>query len=98
MHRESLFNEVKRKENLELMRLEEIKRKKEEKKRRREEILRIKRENELKALKNLISQELLNHMELNDDPQEIFDINGFNNKNRKACKNLIFLEINIQFF
>ena len=85
MHKQSLLNEVKRKENLEIMRLEEIEKKKEEKKRIREEILRNKRENELKALKQLIETELINHMELNDDPQEIYDINGFHTKTKKAC-------------
>lgn len=85
-HKQSLLNEVKRLENLELMRLEEIERKKEEKKRRKEEILRLKRENELKKLKHLIETELISQMELNDDPQDIFDINGFHTKARKACK------------
>ncbi len=85
-HKQSLLNEVKRLENLELMRLEEIVRKKEEKKRRREEIIRIKHENELKKLKQMIETELISQMELNDDPHEIFDITGFHTKARKACK------------
>lgn len=85
-HKQSLLNEVKRLENLEIMRLEEIERKKEEKKRRKEEILRLKRENELRKLKQLIETELISQMELNDDPQDIFDVNGFHTKSRKACK------------
>jgi len=85
-HKESLLNEVKRLEQLEIMRLEEIERKKEEKRRKREEILRIRKENELKKLKQLIQTELMNQMELNDDPQDLFDINGFHTKAKKACK------------
>jgi len=88
-HRQSLSNEVDRLENLKIMRLEEIERKKEEKKRRNEEILRIKRENELKKLKQLIETELISQMELNDDPQDIFDINGFHTKAKKACNYFI---------
>jgi len=86
MHKQSLLNEVKRKENLKIKRLEEIQRRKEEKLRKREEILRIKKENELKALKQLIQNELISQMELNDDPQEIFDIDGYHQKAKKACK------------
>lgn len=90
-HKQSLLNEVKRLENLEIMRLEEIERKKEEKKRKREEALRLKRENELKKLKQLIETELISQMELNDDPQDIFDINGFHTKAKKACMKIIFI-------
>jgi hypothetical protein len=85
-HKQSLLNEVRRLENLEIIRLKEIERKKEEKKRKKEEIIRIKRENELKKLKELIEIELVSHMELNDDPQDIFEISGFHTKSRKACK------------
>lgn len=89
IHKQSLMNEIKRLENLEIKRLEEIERKKEEKKTKKAEILRIKRENELITLKKLIEQELISQMELNDEPNEILDINGFNQKGRKFC-NIIF--------
>lgn len=85
-HNQSLLNEVKRLENLEIMRQEEIERKKEEIERKKEEILRLKRENELKKIRQLIETELLSHMELNEDPQDIFDITGFHTKSRKASK------------
>lgn len=83
-HKQSLENEIKRKEDLEIKRLQEIERRKEEKRRRREELLRIKKENELIALKNHIQNELINNMEMNDDPSDICDIANFHQKAKKA--------------
>jgi hypothetical protein len=98
MHKQSLLNEIKRKENLEIKRLEEIEKRKEEKIRRKEELLRIKKENEKVALKKSIQNELVNLMELNDEPQEIFEINGYNIKSRKACKIIILFDYSKNYF
>jgi hypothetical protein len=74
---------------MEIHRLQEIERKKEEKKRRREKLLRIKKENELIALKNYIQSEIINNMELNDDPSDIGDIVNFHLRGKKAGNYLI---------
>jgi hypothetical protein len=84
-HRRSLENEVKRLEDLEIKRLQEIQRKKEEKKKRKEDLIRKKKEYELFALKNYIQRELINNMELNDEPTEICDIANYHIKGKKAC-------------
>jgi len=86
-HKKSLENEIKRLENLEIKCLQEIERKKEEKKRRREELLRIKKQNELNTLKNYIQNELINNLELNDEPTEICDIANYHIKGKKAGNN-----------
>jgi hypothetical protein len=54
----------------------------------REKLLKLKRENELKALKQLIQEEFINQLEFVDEVQDIFDINGFYQKNKKFSKKL----------
>ena len=88
-------NEVKRLEDLEIKLLEEIERKEEEKKRRKEELLRIKKENELIALKNQIQIELINNLEMNDEPTDICDISNFHLKGKKAGNYIIILFVNL---
>jgi hypothetical protein len=88
-HKKSLENDIKRLEDLEIRRLQEIEMKKEEKKRRREEFIRIKKENELIALKNYIQSEIINNMELNDDPSDIGDAVNFHIRGKKAGNKFI---------
>jgi len=42
----------------------------------------------MKALKLLIESEIMNKLELMDDLNDIFDINGFHTKIRKASNEL----------
>jgi hypothetical protein len=57
----------------------------EEKKRRKEEMVRIKKENELKLLKQSIDDELIKQVELLEDINDlnVYDINGFHQKGKK---------------
>lgn len=51
--------------------------------------MKLKKENELKALKQLIQDEFISQIEFSDDITDIFDINGYFQKNKKFSK-LIF--------
>lgn len=73
-----------------MKRLQEIERRKEERKRRKEELLRLKKERELIALKNYIQNELINNMELNDDPSDICDFSNFHIKGKRGGNYLKF--------
>ncbi len=69
---------------MERKRVEEIKRREEHKRRKIEEEIKRKKDQEIAQLRALIETELISHSDYVEDPTEIFDINGYYQKDKKA--------------